>query len=308
MTTADTGQYLLASACEQIIMPPSGILIVPGVRAEMMFFKGLLDKLGLQFDALQMGKYKGAAEPFTRAGMSKPLRESFDALVDDMYEDLVATIAADRHLKDYQVKTLIDQGLFTAAAAKTAGLIDDVLYADQFQDSLKTKLKADKLEFVTDYKKKHDRHRLLGHLRDDEADGARDGRKAVGGNQQEAENRRGLRRRPDRGGQEQQRRAVWRVGGRIDHPGGRAAKGRGRFQGGRHRLADRQPWRLGHRQRPDLAGDGAHRKADHRQHERRGRQRRLLHRHGREEDRRRPRHADRLDRRDRRQAGHPRIV
>ena len=44
-------------------MPPSGMLIVPGVRAEVTFYKGLLDKLGLEFDALQMGKFKGAAEP-----------------------------------------------------------------------------------------------------------------------------------------------------------------------------------------------------------------------------------------------------
>ena len=103
----------------------------------MTFYKGLLDKLGLQFDALQMGKYKGAAEPMTRNEMSKPLRESIEAVVDDYYEDLVATIAADRQLKDYQVKTLLDQGLFTAAAAKKAGLIDEVLYADQFQDAIK---------------------------------------------------------------------------------------------------------------------------------------------------------------------------
>ena len=42
------------------------MLIVPGVHAEVTFYKGLLDKLGLKFDALQMGKYKGAAEPLTR--------------------------------------------------------------------------------------------------------------------------------------------------------------------------------------------------------------------------------------------------
>ena len=154
LTTAEGSQYVLAAACEQIYMPPSGMLIVPGVRAEVTFFKGLLDKLGVQFDSLQMGKYKGAAEPLTRTEMSKPLRESLDAVVDSYYEDMVATIATDRRLKDYQVKTLLDQGLFTAAAAQKAGLIDEVLYADQFQDSLKTKLKVDKLEIVTNYKKK----------------------------------------------------------------------------------------------------------------------------------------------------------
>ena len=57
-------------------MPASGMLIVPGVRTEMTFYKGLLDKLGLKFDALQMGKYKGAAEPMTRSEHEQPLRES----------------------------------------------------------------------------------------------------------------------------------------------------------------------------------------------------------------------------------------
>ena len=154
LTTAGGPQYLLATACGQIVMPPSGMLIIPGVRAEVTFYKGLLDKLGLQFDALQMGKYKGAVEPMTRNEMSKPLRESFDALVDDIYDDLVATIGADRHMKDYKVKTLLDQGLFTAAAAQKAGLIDDVLYADQVQDAIKKALKTEDVEIVTDYKKK----------------------------------------------------------------------------------------------------------------------------------------------------------
>jgi protease-4 len=150
---ADSSQYLLAAACEQIIMPPSGMLIMPGVRAEVMFYKGLFDKLGIQFDMLQMGKYKGAAEPFTRTSMSPPLRESFEALVDDVYEDFVANIAAGRGMKDYRVKTLLDQGLFTAADARKAELIDQVVYPDQFRDSLRKTLKTDEINLVADYKK-----------------------------------------------------------------------------------------------------------------------------------------------------------
>jgi protease-4 len=155
LTTAGGGPYLLAIACERVVMPPSGMLIIPGVRAEVTFFKGLLDKLGLQFDAVQMGKYKGAAEPLTRNEMSKPLRESFDALVDDLYDDLVVTIGADRKMKDYKVKTMLDQGLFTASSAQKAGLIDDVLYADQLQDEIKKALKAEDVKIVRNYKKKH---------------------------------------------------------------------------------------------------------------------------------------------------------
>ena len=78
--------------------------------------------------------------------MSQPLRESLEAIVDDTYECMVATIAADRKMKDYRVRTLLDEGLFTAPAAKKAGLVDHVIYADQLEDLLRKRLKAEKLE------------------------------------------------------------------------------------------------------------------------------------------------------------------
>ena len=154
LTSAGTAEYLLAAACDEIVMPPSGTLMLPGVRAEVTFYKGLFDKLGIEFDMLQMGKYKGAAEPYTRTEMSAPLRESMEALVDDTYDDMARSIGADRGMKDYKIKTLIDRGLYTAAAARGAGLVDQVVYADQFQQSLPKKLKVDEIDFVTKYKKK----------------------------------------------------------------------------------------------------------------------------------------------------------
>ena len=87
-----------------------------------------------------------------------------------------------------------------------------------------------------------------------------------------------------------------------------AAPGRGRRQGERHRAARRQPRRIGTGQRPDLARSGEIEKAGRGQHGRRRGQRRLLHLDGREKDLRRARHAHRLDRRGRRQAGVARAV
>ena len=154
LTSADTGAYLVASACDSIYMPVSGTLMLPGVRMEVTFYKGLLDKLGLKFDALRMGKYKGFVEPYSRENMSAPLRESLQSIVDDVYEHMVATIAKDRHLPDYQVKSLVDRGLFSATAAQEAGLIDEVLYADQFEESLGKRLKVDQVSVDATYKKK----------------------------------------------------------------------------------------------------------------------------------------------------------
>jgi len=154
LSAADGAQYLLAVACDEIVMPPGGMLLVPGVRAEVTFFKGLLDKLGIEFDVLQMGKYKGAAEPYTRSEMSPALRESIQAVVDESYESLTAAIAEGRGMKDYKVKTLIDRGLFPAAAARAAGLIDRVAYPDQFEEQLRKQLAVDELKLVTNYGKK----------------------------------------------------------------------------------------------------------------------------------------------------------
>jgi protease-4 len=151
LSMADTNTYLLASACDEIVLAPPGVLLLPGVRAEVTFYKGLFEKLGIQFDMMQMGKYKGAAEPYTRREMSPAMRENMETLVDGLYEDLIATVAKDRKLEKDQVKKLIDEAIFTAEAARKARLVDRVTYRDQFLETLKKKLNAEKLDVVTKY-------------------------------------------------------------------------------------------------------------------------------------------------------------
>ncbi|HBO44429.1 MAG TPA: signal peptide peptidase SppA [Planctomycetaceae bacterium] len=101
-----------------------------------------------------MGRYKGAGEPYSRTSMSKPLRESLEALVDHRYAWFVETVAGDRKLEDYEVKTLIDRAMFTAQKAKKAGLVDRVAYVDAFVEQLPKRLKADKVKLVSAYQKK----------------------------------------------------------------------------------------------------------------------------------------------------------
>ena len=74
-------------------------------------------------------------------------------IVDDLYQDLVATIAKDRKLDEAQVRKLIDEGIFTASAAKDARLVDVVGYADDIRDLFRAKFKGEKVDFVSDYKK-----------------------------------------------------------------------------------------------------------------------------------------------------------
>lgn len=146
--------YLLAAACDEIVMPPSGTLMLPGVRAEITFYKGLLDKLGVEADFLHVGAFKGAAEPLTRESLSDEVRQNMTAVIDDYYAQMVDTIAKNRGIKPRKVKKLIDQGLFTAVEAHEAGLIDRLAYRDQLEASLCDQHQAKEIKLVKGYGKK----------------------------------------------------------------------------------------------------------------------------------------------------------
>ena len=154
MDSADTAQYLVASACDEIVIPDSGVVILPGVRLEITFYKQLFDKFDVQADFLHMGAYKGAAEPYTRDKLSDEVRKNLTAIVDDFYEQMVETIAKDRKLDEKKVRSLIDRGLLTAKVAKEEGLIDTIAYGDEYEAELEKKLGVDEIELVAGYGKK----------------------------------------------------------------------------------------------------------------------------------------------------------
>ncbi len=143
--------YMVALACDTITMPPAATLEITGVRTEVMFFKEMLDKLGVQAEILQVGEFKGAGEPLTRSTMSPQLRAQYEAFVGDLFEQLVERIAADRKLAPEKVRELIDTGVFTPAAAREAGLIDAVGYEDEVAAALAKEVDLDEPKIARDY-------------------------------------------------------------------------------------------------------------------------------------------------------------
>jgi protease-4 len=151
--SAYAGDYQVACACDAVYMPESGDITVPGVYAEMTFFKGLFDKLGLHADFMHVGEAKGAAEPFTRKEMSEPVKKNMTDLVDDLYNQMVEQIAVGRKLPAEKVKELIDKGVFVAEAAKEAGLVDELVYEDELRELLAKEYNTDELVYVVNYGK-----------------------------------------------------------------------------------------------------------------------------------------------------------
>lgn len=147
-------QYLLATGCDEIVMPESGMLMILGLRAEVDFYRNLLDLLRIKPDMLRMGAYKSAAEPYMNTEMSKEFREEMDALLDDYYAILVDTIASGRKLDAEKVKAAIDAGPFTAAEAKKLGLVDRIAYPDEIESQLKESHPGRDVKIVKNYGKK----------------------------------------------------------------------------------------------------------------------------------------------------------
>lgn len=151
MVTGGPVSYFLASACDQVSMPPAATLELAGVRTEMMFFKAMLDRLGVEAEILQVGEFKGAGEPLTRTTMSPALRQQYEFFVGDLFEQLVERVATDRDLEPKRVREIVDIGVFVPDAAREAKLIDAVHYEDEAVAALAKRLKLEKPKLARDY-------------------------------------------------------------------------------------------------------------------------------------------------------------
>ena len=132
-------EYLLAATMDRVVLMPVGSLNLTGLRAEIMFYKGLLDKLDIQADMLAMGKYKSGVEPYMRDGMSDAFRESMTTLLDDLYAQLLNHVAESRDgITMESASDLMDRGPFTAEEALQEKLVDALQYYDELLTALKT--------------------------------------------------------------------------------------------------------------------------------------------------------------------------
>jgi protease IV len=132
-----TPEYYLASAADKVYMVPEDLLDMKGVRAEVTYYKGALDKIGARMEAEHAGKYKDALDTYTRTGMTPETREVLNSVLDGLYNHLAETVGSARKMTVEQAKAVIDQGPFLAEQAVKLKLVDATLYEDQFFDEVK---------------------------------------------------------------------------------------------------------------------------------------------------------------------------
>jgi protease-4 len=152
----DTPRYTLASSATHICLLEGGEIMIPGVGMEAMFAKGLLDKVGVKADYIQIGEYKGADEQYTRTTASEQLKGEMNRLADSLYEQIIDGISLHRNLPKATVESIVDDAILNARAAKTRGLIDDLVDQDGLRKLIESEIstKGTPIELVHDYGKK----------------------------------------------------------------------------------------------------------------------------------------------------------
>jgi protease-4 len=134
MSVAASGGYYIASACDAIIAHPTSITGSIGVISVFPSVASLFDKVGVKMTVITSGAMKDSGSPFRT--MTEEEKKSFQAIVDEYYEDFLSVVAAGRkgRLTPDDIRPLADGRIYTAKQALKLKLIDEVGY---FEGALK---------------------------------------------------------------------------------------------------------------------------------------------------------------------------
>jgi len=146
------GGYYLNSVADEVYLHPAGGMTLLGLRAQSMFYPGLMDKLGVDVTVLRgpNNKYKSAVEPLLRRNFSEANKEQLGALLGEFWTTISTDIAESRNIPVAQVDAVAENILVRLPVdAVNQGLIDGMLYQDELDDLLESRLGSLELETVS---------------------------------------------------------------------------------------------------------------------------------------------------------------
>jgi protease-4 len=150
--------YYLGSVADTVYINPVGFMEFKGLSSELMFFKDLQDKSGINVEIVRHGKYKSAVEPFLDNKMSDANREQVTTLMNSVWNSVVADISKSRNIPVERLNE-IAEGLLARnpEMAKAEKLVDKIVYEDSYHNAIKNALKVKKDDYhsvkILDYAK-----------------------------------------------------------------------------------------------------------------------------------------------------------
>ena len=132
------GAYYLSSIADNVTMSSTGIIEFKGIALQVMFYKGLLDKLDVDMQVIRHGKFKSAVEPYLMDKMSEANREQMTLLANTLWNTMLEDMAKSRNIDKDQLNQIAD-GLFigTADKAVESKLVDKTCYKSDVAQDLK---------------------------------------------------------------------------------------------------------------------------------------------------------------------------
>ena len=154
-------EYYLATAADKIAVHPSGLVEFKGLGAEYIFYKGLLDKLGVHMELIRPTScaYKSAGEVYTRTDMSDANREQVRSYINSTWQYVSQNIAASRNMTVEQINAIADNLTgFLADDAMKSGLVDTLCFAQDIKNTFRDRYDVKKIvtakRYAMDVKKK----------------------------------------------------------------------------------------------------------------------------------------------------------
>ncbi|MCR5744801.1 MAG: signal peptide peptidase SppA [Bacteroidales bacterium] len=129
------GNYYLASVADKVILNAYGDVMISGMSSNLMYYKDLIDHLGIDIQLIRHGKYKSAGEPYIKSEMSAENKEQCQKMLGTIWGVMADAVAGSRDFTAEQYNAWIDNlELNSGEDALSHGLVDELWYDDQVRD------------------------------------------------------------------------------------------------------------------------------------------------------------------------------
>ncbi len=144
--TYTQGLYYLSSVADKVLLNPHGMLEWRGLASTPIFFKDLLEKIGVEMQVFKVGTYKSAVEPFISTEMSPANREQVNVYLSSIWGEITDAVAQSRNLSVEALNKEADRMLMFYPATESVknGLVDTLIYKNDVRDYLKNLIGIDK--------------------------------------------------------------------------------------------------------------------------------------------------------------------
>ncbi len=140
LETGNKNDYFFALPSDSIFMPREGFIEGQAMGASVMFYKNMLDKIGVNVHVQQFEEYKSFGETFSRTNYSDPAKEELRAILQQRHNLFISSVSTMRNLARQQVAFLIDKGIYRADSLWNYGWIDAIATETQVRDIIKSRL------------------------------------------------------------------------------------------------------------------------------------------------------------------------